>query len=291
MKQIISFSRRTDGPAFYMDILKNAIEQGWIDVLNPFNRKPYHISLAPSDVAGFVFWSKNFKPLLGKLDILNRYASPQPILSRTLVPVYFQFTRNSEFKELEPFSPALDMSFEQIRELVEISSPRHVMWRFDPIIFWKDAENIIENTRDFKEIADHFADAGIRNCTISFVTYYSKVERRLKQHNIDFYKPSFREIKKIIKKLTEIANSFNIKIYSCCNPDLLNLEGISQAHCIDGEYLQKLWRTKLSIAKDSGQREGCGCTKSRDIGGYGKEWECKFGCIYCYANPRRVESR
>ena len=64
MKQIISFSRRTDGIAFYIDRLEKAIEEEVIDVRNPINKKVSQVSLKPCDVAGFVLWSKNFHNFL-----------------------------------------------------------------------------------------------------------------------------------------------------------------------------------------------------------------------------------
>jgi hypothetical protein len=48
---IISCSRRTDIPAFLMDWIIDRIEIGYVDVVNPFNRKQTsRISLKPEDV-------------------------------------------------------------------------------------------------------------------------------------------------------------------------------------------------------------------------------------------------
>lgn len=284
MKQIISFSRRTDGIAFYMIRLERAIEKEVINVRNPINKKVSKVSLNPRDVAGFVLWSKDFHNFLKKGDIFSKYI-PSTLSSNKMIPVYFHFTRNSIVKVLEPLAPSLEKSFSQLDELIKIISPDHIMWRFDPIVFWKEDGVLFNNLSDFKEIAVHFADAGVRRCTISFVTYYAKVERRMKKYSFDYYKPTLKEIIKTTKELIEIANQYKIKIYACCNPDLLKIPKIFQAHCIDGNYLSKLWNVKLSLANDSGQRNTCGCTKSRDIGGYDKEWECHHGCLYCYANP------
>ena len=63
MKQVISFSRRTDGIAFYINRIEKAIEGEVIDVRNPINKKISQGSLKPRDVAGFVLWSKNFTNL------------------------------------------------------------------------------------------------------------------------------------------------------------------------------------------------------------------------------------
>jgi hypothetical protein len=285
MKQIISFSRRTDGVAFYMNRLEKAIEEEIIEVRNPFNNKISRVSLKPQDVAGFVLWSKNFKNFLKKWSIFEKYKAKNTLISNNKIPFYFHFTRNSIKKILEPLSPSLEESFSQLKELVELTSPAHIMWRFDPIIFWMEEGNLIDNLADFNEIASHFSDAGVQRCTISFATYYVKVERRMRTYSFNYYKPTNKEMIKTTQELAIKARKHNIKIFVCCNPDLLKIPGISQAHCIDGNYLSKLWNIKLSLARDTGQREVCGCTKSRDIGGYDKEWECHHGCLYCYANP------
>ncbi|MHA1466899.1 MAG: DUF1848 family protein [Promethearchaeota archaeon] len=284
MKQIISFSRRTDGIAFYIDRLEKAIEEEVIDVRNPINKKVSQVSLKPRDVAGFVLWSKNFHNFLKKWEIFSKYIPSTLSLNKT-IPVYFHFTRNSIVKVLEPLAPSLEKSFSQLDELIKITSPDHIMWRFDPIVFWKEDGVLTNNIKDFKEIASHFANTGVRKCTISFATYYAKVERRMKRYSFTYYKPTLKEMIKTTKELIDIANQYKIKIYACCNPDLLHIPNMFQAHCIDGNYLSKLWNIKLSLARDTGQRDTCGCTKSRDIGGYDKEWKCHHGCLYCYANP------
>lgn len=287
MKQVISFSRRTDGIAFYMNRLEMAIEEEVIVVRNPINKKISQVSLKPHDVAGFVLWSKDFHNFLKKWEIFSKY-TPSILLSNETIPVYFHFTRNSIVKVLEPLTPSLEKSFSQLDELIEITSSDHIMWRFDPIVFWKEDGILVNNLDDFKEIALNFADFGVKRCTISFASYYAKVERRMKKYSFNYYKPSIKEMTKITKELIKIANQYKIKIYACCNPDLLKIPQIFQAHCVEGNYLSKLWNIKLSLAKDYGQREACGCTKSRDIGGYNKEWECHHGCLYCYANPNNM---
>ena len=146
------------------------------------------------------------------------------------------------------------------------------MWRFDPIVFWNEDNLLINNLSDFNEIASQFSEYGVKRCTISFATYYSKVKNRMRKKLFKFYEPTFKEKIKITRNLIEIAKKYNIKLFACCNPDLLKILEISQASCIDGNYLSKLWNVKASIAKDTGQRESCGCTKSRDIGGYGEKW-------------------
>ena len=56
---IISASRRTDIPAFYTPWFMNRVRAGFVDAINPFNRKQVsRISLRPEDVDCIVFWTK-----------------------------------------------------------------------------------------------------------------------------------------------------------------------------------------------------------------------------------------
>ena len=71
---IISVSRRTDIPAFYSEWFFNRIKEGFVYVQNPINPKQVSkIQLTPEKVDCFVFWTKNAKPMLKRLDELNDY--------------------------------------------------------------------------------------------------------------------------------------------------------------------------------------------------------------------------
>lgn len=70
---IVSVSRRTDIPAFYSDWFIDKINQGYLYVMNPFNRKQVSkIILSPDKVDCFVFWTKNAGPLMEKLHLLDQ---------------------------------------------------------------------------------------------------------------------------------------------------------------------------------------------------------------------------
>jgi len=72
MQQVISASRRTDIPAFYSDWFLNRLTAGSVDVLHPFTRQWSRVSLKQEAVGAIVFWSKNYAPLLPKLDRIER---------------------------------------------------------------------------------------------------------------------------------------------------------------------------------------------------------------------------
>ena len=63
-KIILSASRRTDIPAFYMDWFMEQIEAGFFSVENPFNGHVRTVPARPDDVHTIVFWSKDFGAFL-----------------------------------------------------------------------------------------------------------------------------------------------------------------------------------------------------------------------------------
>ena len=110
---IISCSRRTDIPAFLMDWVLERIKEGYVDVVNPFNRKQVsRVSLSPKDVKCFVWWSKNFR------EWIKTY-----IENKNLFDSYkghsFQFTINSPSELENNINVSLDERFEQIEWLIQ----------------------------------------------------------------------------------------------------------------------------------------------------------------------------
>ena len=100
---IISASRRTDIPAFYSDWFIERIKEGFVLVRNPLNiHQVSKIKLTPDVVDFIVFWTKNPKPLLGKLNELQDYN------------YYFQFTLNSYDTDIEEYVPNKEHEYEII---------------------------------------------------------------------------------------------------------------------------------------------------------------------------------
>ncbi|MBN2544349.1 MAG: DUF1848 family protein, partial [Spirochaetes bacterium] len=80
-------------------------------------------------------------------------------------------------------------------------------------------------------------------------------------------------------QLADIADSYNVKIYSCCG-DYLVQNKIKKASCIDTQIISELFNDK-NIYKTKPTRKECGCAQSVDIGHYNS---CMHNCVYCYAN-------
>ncbi|MBW1842194.1 MAG: DUF1848 family protein, partial [Deltaproteobacteria bacterium] len=97
MKRVISASRRTDIPAFYMSWFMQRIQEGFFEVKNPYNHKITVVPAAPEEVHTIVFWSKNFGPF-----IQGKYGQTLAAMGYNL---FFNFTINSDDSLLEPQVP------------------------------------------------------------------------------------------------------------------------------------------------------------------------------------------
>jgi hypothetical protein len=129
-KIVISASRRTDIPAFYMGWFMESIEEGGFKVQNPISGQVMSVQATPDKVHTIVFWSKNYGPFLK-----GGYGED---LVRRGFHLFFHFTINSEDPVLEPCIPSLEERLEQSRALSREFGSEVISWRFDPICFYKD---------------------------------------------------------------------------------------------------------------------------------------------------------
>ena len=280
---IISCSRRTDIPAFLMDWVIDRIQIGYVDVVNPFNRKQVsRVSLKPEDVKCWVWWSKNFKGWIKNYERCTQ-------VFKSYKGHYFQFTINSPSELEQNLDISLEERFDQVKWLINEFGSNAVSFRFDPIILYKKQnENGIRSNLDkFEYIVENVSALGLKEMIFSFATIYTKVNNRMKTRGFIPIDPPFSKKKEILNRLLEICNKYEMEMKACCQPDLLETNGIGQAHCIDANKIEQIIGEKISKVKDTGQRKGCGCFKSRDIGGYTGIFRCKHNCAYCYASPAK----
>ncbi len=267
MKTVISASRRTDIPAFYLPWFIDCLKQGYADIIIP-RGLPKRVDLQPDAVHSIVLWSKNFRPFLKRRSEFKKYR------------LYFQFTVN-DCAVLEPRVPGLPERLEQVRELADIFGPEYIHWRFDPIIFWDEGR--ASNMGHFCDIAQKMFSSGIRRCTFSFCTHYRKTVNQTRRKGLILFDPPLEEKRRIAEELGRITQSLGITLYACSQPGLSGIKHVSVAKCIDGNLLEQLFGERASRARDRSQREECHCTKSVDVGSY--NLKCLHGCSYCYANP------
>lgn len=281
---IISCSRRTDIPAFLMDWVLDKIQVGYVDVVNPFNRKQVsRISLDNKDVKCWVWWSKNFE------NWIKTYEK-SPKIFKSYKGHYFQFTINSSSELEQNITISLEERFSQLEWLINEFGLNAISFRFDPIILYKSKEEktIKSNLDKFEYIIENVSTLGLKEMIFSFATIYPKVNNRMQKRGLIPVDPPLAKKKEILKVLLEICEKYKIQMKACCQADLLDTKGITQAHCIDSNKIERIIGEEIQKIKDTGQRKGCGCFKSKDIGGYSGIFRCRHNCAYCYASPAKI---
>jgi len=284
MKKVISASRRTDIPAFYMNWFMRRIQRGFFEVKNPYNQKVTTVPAAPDAVHTIVFWSKNFGPF-----IEGGYGQALAAVGYNL---FFNFTINSDVQLLEPQVPPLRERLKQLDNLCNIFGPQCINWRFDPICFYKTRQgDSRDNLNDFFVIAERASRCGIRRCISSFMDDYPKIKKRTAtMPEFAFIDPPLEAKRDILLDMDKTLTAKHINLYICCEKEVLEIlpggTGIKKSACVPNHLLFELFGGNLSLKKDTGQRinAGCGCMVSADIGSY-QQHPCYHNCLFCYANP------
>ena len=281
---VISASRRTDIPAFYMDWFMEQIKKEVFEVTNPYNRRKFIVPATPDKVHTIVFWSKNFSPFI-------KGGFGQTLL-RMGYNLFFNFTINSNMSLLEPRVPSLKQRLNQLRDLCRDFDPKSVNWRFDPICFFEVKQNgIRDNLHDFSRIAAWASQCGVTRCITSFMDHYAKINKRIASiPGFSFIDPILSEKIKILLKMEKELSEKNVDLYTCCEKDVMDAlpsdSNIRKSSCIPNDIFVKLFGGDLSFKRDTGQRssKGCGCMISADVGSYHLH-PCYHNCLFCYANP------
>ena len=283
-KIVISASRRTDIPAFYMPWFMEQIDRGFFEVANPFNQRVSVVAATPRQVHTIVFWSKNFGPFIDKdygRELLDRGYH-----------LFFNFTINSDNPDLEPHVLPLKERLSQLEFLTGRYGPDAVNWRFDPICYYRTGQGgVQDNLSDFSAIAEAAAKLKITHCITSFMDHYPKIRRRLSSRpGFEFIDPPMAQKISTILDMESRLAALNIRLSTCCEKDLVEalpaISSVSHSSCIPNDLLMKMYAGRVSLRKDTGQRikAGCGCKVSADIGSY-RQQPCDHNCLFCYANP------
>lgn len=274
---IISASRRTDIPAFYMPLVINAMKNKYINVTN-YGRTT-RVSMDPKDVKCIVWWSKNYGEWLKyfeqNYDLFMNYAH------------CFNFTITG-FDELEKgVMVPLDQRLAQLIELVHLFGAQSIKYRFDPVVMYVDMKTgkTINNLDHLEHIVKKISDYGIKSLVFAFCIPYKNVVSRMKKRGKILLQLSIEQKYELLDKMIKITDKYNVKLESCCGTDILGYKNkIFPSKCIDGNQIEKILHKHLSEnKKDVNQRKECGCAVSKDIGSY--EMVCRHSCDYCYATP------
>lgn len=271
---IISASYKTDIPTFYGEWFMNRLRAGYCKTINPYNKRVIRVSLAPSDVDGFVFWTKNVGPFLPHLEEIRDRG----------YPFIVQYTINAYPRALECSVVNASKSVEHLHRIREKYGPRVGVWRYDTIVISSltpadfHLDNFERLCRDLKGATDE--------AVISFVHLYKKTLRNMNEaaqaSGFTWEDPDVEVKHRMVTQLVAIAHAYHMQLSVCAQREYL-VEGATDARCIDAVRLGEIGGKQFS-APLRGGREECGCYASRDIGEYDT---CPHGCVYCYAVRER----
>lgn len=280
--EVISISRRTDIPAFYMKEFVKHMEAGYVDVPNPRNPSQIsRVSLNPKNAKCLAWWSKDYEKWI------KMYAKNQELFDRYPAHV-FNFTLNSD-SDLEPgVKKSVDQRLKQVEWLASVFGPHAVNLRFDPIVHYQEvgSDEVVDNLDDFEHIVKSVAEFGIDHIVFSFCIPFPKTRSRMRRRGKILCTLNDKQQHEVLDRLIDICDRYDMKLAACCDTGLVGYKGkIVKSACISAEVIDKILGEKglHKKSKDRGQRAQCNCVISRDVGSY--EQECKHSCDYCYANP------
>lgn len=273
---IISASYRTDIPAFYGDWFLHRYRAGFALVRNPYGGKPSVVPLR-TGVDGFVFWTRNALPFLAALRAVRLH-----------VPFVVQYTVTGYPRGLEAATLPPGRAVESMRALAAEFGPRAVVWRYDPIL----ATTLTPpewHLATFTRLADALAGVVDEVC-VSWATAYRKTSRNLtaaaRAGGFAWHDPPRPDKAALLSTLAQRAAERGLAFTLCSQPELV-ASGITAARCIDAGRLAAVAGRPIP-ARTKGNRPGCFCAESRDIGEYDT---CPHGCVYCYAVDNRSRAK
>ena len=271
---IVSASYKTDIPAFYSQWFLGRLNAGFCKMTNPYSGATKRVSLLPKDVDGIVFWTKNIGPMLSSLGVVSE-------MGHHFVT---QYTITGYPRELELAVINADRSIEHVKFLSGRWGRRCVIWRYDPILItsltgeeWHLA-NFTRLARQLSGVVDEVV--------VSFAHFYKKTLINLRSSaasaGFEFLDPEDSSKVYLIEKFAEVAQREGISLTVCSQPHLVP-PNATNASCVDAKRISDV-RGERVHSQTRGNRPGCECAQSVDIGEYDT---CPHGCVYCYAVKHR----
>lgn len=276
---IISASRRCDIPAHQHEWLMNRIDAGFVTLPAYRTRTgntvlERRVSLAPEDVDCIVLWTKDIRPMLASGELHE--------LKRRGYAFYIQHTLNPYGVSIEPVTaPHQADIIAAMREVAETFGRDALVWRYDPILM-SETWDVNAHLAAFEQLCGALEGA-TDTCITSFLDVYGKLETTLKHAGIAA--PTTAEIDALVPKMAAIAQTHHLQLQTCAEARDLSRWGVTHAHCIDADRIERVSGHTVSATKDPSQRRVCDCIRSIDIGAYNT---CRHNCRYCYANSTQT---
>ena len=271
---IISASYRCDIPAFYSRWFSNRLDAGWCEVRNPWSGRSSRVALDARAVTGFVFWTRRAAPFMTVLQRLRDRGTPFVV----------QFTITGYPRDLEPGVVDWRRAVDDLHEIADRFGSRVPVWRYDPVIETArtPAAFHVEQVSMLSERLTGASDEVV----LSFAHIYAKTRRSLNRLVPQWRDPPADDKRALLRRLGHVANANGLRPTVCAQPGLVT-PPLAPAACIDADRLADAGGQPVR-ARQKGNRPGCLCAESRDVGAYDS---CIQGCVYCYAVRSRAAAR
>jgi hypothetical protein len=292
---IISASRLTDIPRYFATWFTNRRRAGYCISANSFGSH-FLISLKPDDVLGYLFWTRDARPLLAEI---------KSLLGES-VPVAAQFTITGYGPEFEnrrvPFEEQIQ-SFCAVSQL--LPAPSCIQLRYDPVVVGGQYnEDWHEKTLDriCQSLRGHTLVVNTSICE-PYVTVVSRIERMLPvRYRVADPERHPSTVKRfpylntldplpLLRRLANVVRGHQMQLRICANPECAGADGLPTAQCCGLELFAPypIERTRrLRSVQDSPSRTGCRCIATSDIG---MSDTCPAGCLYCYVTGALQKSQ
>lgn len=318
MPVIVSASRSTDIPAFYSDWFFHRLKVGYSAWTNPFNGKKSYVSYEKTKF--IVFWSKNPRPLLNHLDelkekgigcyiqyTLNDYENERlekavrPLTERieTFKLLVDKLGKGSVVWRFDPLILTQTIGVDDLLRKIEyigdslFGYTEKLVFSFADIASYRKVKTNLEKNNvpyiewdetTMLEFASKLSELN-KKWNYKLATCGEKID--ISQFGIEHnHCVDDKLIVRLGYRSPELMKFLGAEIWQG-QPIQQNLFAIEETQQIPEDAIL-LNNGKYAIInknnKDKGQREFCGCMKSKDIGEYNT---CPHLCEYCYANTSK----
>ncbi|MDR0403349.1 MAG: DUF1848 domain-containing protein, partial [Treponema sp.] len=310
---IVSVSRRCDIPRFRFDWFLERLDEGFADVVNPFNAKQLRRvyfsggespagavqegQSAASGPAFFVFWTRDPRSVFEHgPDLLRRGFRFYTMVTLTGYPAILESNPPPRSEVIAAIRAASVQTGTRGAGSVPPDGT-HVIWRYDPILL-SSVSDADYHRRNFAVLAAALEGAVSRVIFSVYDDYagarrrfaaLSRAERPGKQTGgpdgfalFPHYDDGGRvlpELRQLLGELAAAARRYGIVPQSCAEAENFDCLGVRPGACIDPGLIGAFCSGGPGLSgKAKNQRPHCLCAESVDIGTYGN---CPAGCAYC----------
>lgn len=252
-----SLSRWTDVPIAKWDWFKAQLAQGWMAGFDPRTAVPSRWSLAPEDVLGLIFWTKNPSNLIKSAALLAKH------------PLVVHVTLTG-WMEVESGAPGIWEGIDLLEAAVNAFGPERVVWRFSPIPILPAKGSHGSLLDRFGAIAQTAHRMGLRKVYTSFL-----------QPNDLMPEPRTKEERQaVLVAMAACAPEMQVLL---CRDDQTTLDGLALPPNLSGGICED---GSVFGLTETPYQDDCGCALAVDP--FTPNESCTLGCQYCYAADKTL---